>query len=159
MSNVYFVAFCSAKSHEPMSFRRSEMLPSERRWGKAHTIRRAVTLLEVIFSMGVILIGLLGLLSILPLAGRRAQESVSLSVGSAIGEQMVSELEARRYLGDGRLRPVPATTGTAVSNLTYPSTTPLGSFCLDPIFASSTTVPGFVRTFSGRAIPVGPSKP
>ena len=68
--------------------------------------RRAVTLLEVVFSMGVILIGLLGLLSILPLAGRRAEQSVSLSVGTAIGEQMVNELEARRYLADGRLRPV-----------------------------------------------------
>ncbi|KAA1257756.1 hypothetical protein LF1_02460 [Rubripirellula obstinata] len=104
--------------------------------------RMAVTLVEVIFAMGVVLIGLLGLLSILPLAGQRAQESVSLSVASVIGEQVVGELQSRHYLADGRLKPIRrdldvALTAPAVANLTLPTS----SFCLDPMFASSTTIP------------------
>ncbi len=102
-------------------------------------LRRAVTLIEVVFSIGVILIGLLGLLSILPLAGRRAQDSISLSVGPAIGLQVIDELQSRHYLSEGRLRPVRETTSTAVTNLT--ATPAPTSFCIDPIFASSTTVP------------------
>ncbi len=125
--------------------------------------RRAVTLLEVVFSMGVILIGLLGLLSILPLAGRRAQQSVSLSVGTAIGEQMVNELEARRYLADGRLRPVLATTASIVNNLSYPPPPPVPpatatqftSYCLDPMFASSSAPPAMpiANGYTGAAFP------
>ena len=93
-------------------------------------IRQAVTLVEVVFSIGVILIGLLGLLSILPLAGRRAQDSISLNTSSAFADSIMDQLLARRFLSNGRL-------------LTLSSTTPLTtsitsneSFVLDPMFCS-----------------------
>lgn len=103
------------------------------------TLRQAVTLIEVVFSIGVVLIGLLGLLSVLPLAGRRAQDAISLSVGPKFGEQVVSELQSKRYLTSGRLRPIPATTSVTVANLSLtPTPTP---FCIDPMLASSTGTP------------------
>lgn len=104
-------------------------------------VRKAVTLMEVIFAIGVVMIGLLGLLSILPLAGRRAQESVSLSVGPVIGQQVMGELASRDFLDDGRLRPIRATNSTAVVNLSHSATATVTSFCIDPIFASSNTPP------------------
>lgn len=103
------------------------------------TIRRAVTLIEVVFSIGVILIGLLGLLSILPLAGNRAQDSIALSVGPSMGIQVIDRLETQRYLSTGRLSTIPATTGDVSSTLVASPTTP--SFCIDPMFASSTNLP------------------
>lgn len=104
--------------------------------------RSAVTLVEVVFAMGVVLIGLLGLLSILPLAGQRAQESISLSVGNAVGQQAFDELLLRNYLSNGRLKPIRrhldvGLNDSAVANLEVPSS----SFCFDPMFASSTTIP------------------
>ena len=66
-------------------------------------IRRAVTLVEVIFAIGVILIGLLGLLSILPLAGKRAQDSVSLSTGPQIANRVLAELKSHRFYSNFRL--------------------------------------------------------
>ena len=61
-------------------------------------LRRAVTLVEVIFAIGVILIGLLGLLSILPLAGKRSQDSISLSTGPQIANRVLAELKSNRFL-------------------------------------------------------------
>ena len=52
-------------------------------------VRRAVTLVEVIFAVGVVLVGLLGVMSILPLAGRRAEDSINLNVGAAMAESII----------------------------------------------------------------------
>lgn len=116
--------------------------------------RRAVTLIEVVFAIGVILIGLLGLLSILPLAGRRAQDAISLSVGPAIGEQVIKELQARRYLSSGRLRQVPDNTSSVPGNID--PTLGVSSLCIDPIFTSATVVPPPPATtngYTGAAFP------
>tara|TARA_R110002049_G_scaffold2750_6_gene22052 strand:- start:10503 stop:11768 length:1266 start_codon:yes stop_codon:yes gene_type:complete len=91
------------------------------------TIRRAVTLVEVIFSIGVILIGLLGLLSILPLAGRRAQDSLNLNIGSAVSESVLARLKSRQSLSNGELLALDT------SVLASPGSP---SFVIDPLFAS-----------------------
>ncbi len=71
--------------------------------------RRAVTLVEVIFSIGVVLIGLVGVASILPLAGNRAQESMNMSAG-AVGwrcgaeRASVAEMDPRSMAGRFRNR-------------------------------------------------------
>lgn len=70
--------------------------------------RRAVTLVEVIFSIGIILIGLLGLLSILPLASRRAQDSIALSVVPALASNVQANLFAEKLFAGGRLRAISA---------------------------------------------------
>lgn len=94
-----------------------------------HRIRRAVTLVEVIFAIGVILIGLLGLLSILPLAGKRSQDSVSLSTGPQIANRVLAELKSNRFLSRGAL-----TSLNTGSNLSLSTPVP---FCMDPIFVSN----------------------
>ena len=94
-----------------------------------HRIRRAVTLVEVIFAIGVILIGLLGLLSILPLAGKRTQDSISLSTGPQIANRVLAELKSNRFLSNNSL-----TSLNTGSNLSLENPVP---FCMDPIFVSS----------------------
>lgn len=92
-------------------------------------IRRAVTLVEVIFAIGVILIGLLGLLSILPLAGKRSQDSVSLSTGPQIANRVLAELKSNKFLSRNSLESLNNGIDITLDN-------PL-PFCLDPIFVSS----------------------
>ena len=91
------------------------------------SIRRAVTLVEVIFAIGVILIGLLGLLSILPLAGNRSQDSISLSTGPQVANRVLAELKSNRFLSKGQLITMTGVNLSVDSNV---------SFCIDPIFVS-----------------------
>lgn len=132
------------------------------------SVRNAVTLVEVIFSIGVVLIGLLGLLSILPLAGKRAQDSVSLSVAPVIANNVQTELLANKFLSERRLGAItfgaidPSSVGESNPDLQggpeFPATfpveyyrqvisglnTPAGitpSFCIDPMCASLMAAP------------------
>lgn len=118
-----------------------------------HSTRlHGITLIEVIFSMAVVLIGLVGLLSILPLAGQRAQDAVSLSVASQIGDHAVDTLMVKQFLRDGRIKPIRETTSVPFSDATVVNYSPSSlddagapamrrAIALDPLFASSTTIP------------------
>ena len=103
-------------------------------------IRRAVTLVEVIFAIGVILIGLLGLLSILPLAGKRSQDSVSLSTGPQIANRVLAELKSNRFYSRGRLMRFEdvqdVSPGTLFGSL-RPNANSLEAFCIDPLYVSN----------------------
>ena len=94
-----------------------------------NSIRRAITLVEVIFAVGVVLVGLLGLLSVLPLAGRRADDSISLNSGAALAESVFDELVARKFMQNSQLRTFNYTTVDS-------SVTSGSSFVIDPIFCS-----------------------
>lgn len=114
--------------------------------------RAGVSLVEVIFSIGVILIGLLGVMSILPLAGNRAQDSISLSVGSAFADSVFQRLKSERYFSNSRLVAVdevdpafapPTDTFRTLflpSPLSVPNqlscNNPIQPFCIDPLFVS-----------------------
>ncbi len=102
---------------------------------KYHQGRQAITLIEVIFSIGVIVIGLLGLISIMPVAGRNAQDAESLSVGAALGDSVMKEIQSRRWLANGSLVdstgvPLVYTTGAA------PTLVPAGPFAIDPLYVA-----------------------
>ncbi len=105
--------------------------------------RAAVTLIEVIFSIGVILIGLLGLLSVLPLAGRRAQDAISLSKAAEMGDAVLNELESRKLLNRGLLLDMSSSQGLAYdagSRTLVRSSgsvdTPVPAFCIDPMYVA-----------------------
>ncbi len=84
--------------------------------------RTAVTLIEVMFAIGVVLIGLVGLLSVMPLAAKRSQEANSLIAAASFGDSVMKELFARRLISNGALR---TTSGGAIS-LT-------STICIDPL--------------------------
>ncbi|KLU05096.1 putative signal peptide and transmembrane protein [Rhodopirellula islandica] len=101
--------------------------------------RAAITLIEVIFSIGVIMIGLLGLLSVMPLAGGRARDAVSLSVGAEMGDTIAKNVSIRKWLGNGNLAEMSG--GNAVgydfasNQLEITSSgTALPGICIDPLY-------------------------
>ncbi len=98
-------------------------------------LRLGVSLVEVIFAMGVVLIGLLGVMSILPLAGNRAKDAVGLTVGSAMSDNVLREMMSQRWLSSNRL--------VAFTDAGVP-TQPTPPFCIDPLYPSLATVPGAV---------------
>lgn len=98
-------------------------------------LRFGVSLVEVIFAMGVVLIGLLGVMSILPLAGNRAKDAVGLTVGSAMSDNVLREMMSQRWLSTNRL--------VAFTDAGVP-TQPTPPFCIDPLYPSLATVPGSV---------------
>ncbi len=114
--------------------------------------RRGVTLIEVIFSIGVVLIGLLGVVSILPLAGKRSQDAVGMNAASAFSVTISQEIQSRRLFNGGRLVGLNAAGNPFVLD---PTAVPPDSFCIDPLFFSAlTTFPdNAVRGFWARLFP------
>ena len=108
-----------------------------------HNARRAVTLVEVLFAIGVIMIGLLGLLSILPLAGKRAKDSVALSTSANYAESIFAKLKAEKYFSSNRLKPfeennlIESKVFGNNSAVTLGSGGPVPSFCIDPLFRAT----------------------
>ncbi|GAA5504921.1 hypothetical protein Rcae01_00360 [Novipirellula caenicola] len=104
-----------------------------------YTRRLGVTLVEVIFSIGVILIGLLGLLSILPLAGHRSQDAISLNVGAAMGDSVANEVLARDWIKEANLVDLDTQAGIERSLSAGGGTTAtlIPPFCIDPMLAAS----------------------
>ncbi len=100
-------------------------------------VRRAVTLVEVIFAVGVVLVGLLGVMSILPLAGRRAEDSINLNVGAAMAESIMDDLLSRRFLANGQLRLISRSDLSTAPVGTDTPVDSINSFVIDPMFCSS----------------------
>lgn len=108
---------------------------SARHWvGGAHARKRdGVTLIEVIFAIGVILIGLVGLMAVLPLAGSRARSSVALNTGTAVADAAFNRLVADEMLRPGRLF---AADGGVINFAMGTVGSYSESLCIDPVQAA-----------------------
>lgn len=98
--------------------------------------RVGITLVEVIFAIGVVLIGLLGLASILPLAGSQAQDSLDFDRASVLSDSASKEIKARRLLREPiavASRPILRLDGQPLRN----SSGVIAPFCFDPVFSVS----------------------
>lgn len=73
------------------------------RLGSTWPRRDGITLVEVIFSIGVVLVGLVGIAVILPMAGERARESVNMTIGASFGDAVIDEIQMRNWVADRRL--------------------------------------------------------
>ncbi|MCC9655859.1 type IV pilus modification PilV family protein [Rhodopirellula halodulae] len=114
--------------------------------------RAAVTLVEVLFAIGVVMIGLLGLLSVMPLAGRRAQDAVSLSVGAEMADSITKDVLIRKWLGNGDLLDMEGTPNVieydfAANRLQTVGGTLLRGICIDPLYCAVQSGSG--TTFNG----------
>ncbi len=121
----------------------------------SRSCRRGVTLVEVMFAIGVVLVGLVGIVSILPLAGRRSRDAVSLSVGSAYADSVRKLLLANQYYSSGRLF-------TLASCRTFNSSSSVGtapaSFCIDPLFSADYCEKNSVQVdVTGFTLPPSPA--
>ena len=104
---------------------------------KQHSRRSAVTLVEVIFAIGVALIGLVGLISVLPVAGRRTQDAVNLNDGAALAHAVFDELKARGLLRQSAWVAPYDFSFASVANGTNNVIALTDSWCIDPLFVAS----------------------
>ncbi len=95
-----------------------------------------VSLVEVIFAIGVILIGMLGLMSVLPLAGNRAQSAVGLNTSAAIADSVYGRLISGNYLDAAHLliaRPDPLEALPGPPGGPFPADLMTQPLCIDPL--------------------------
>lgn len=112
----------------------------QRRYARSNT-RAGVTLVEVMFAMGTLLIGLLGIASIIPVAASFARHTMDLDRGGAITAQRVAELVAGESFKRDQLlfsQEVSGglTIGPVPDGQTGPGTLALASYCFDPVMLS-----------------------
>jgi prepilin-type N-terminal cleavage/methylation domain-containing protein len=103
---------------------------------KEQNMRRGLTLLEVLISMLIISVGILGLLALLPLAQNQAARGLASDRAAACGQNAVADFNAR-------LMHDPATWCQPGGGAAF---VPAGAqgFCIDPMFAArhgATTFP------------------
>lgn len=108
--------------------------------------RAGLTLVEVVFAIGVILLGLVGLTAILPLAGHRAQDSLDFDTGTAISTAIVGEIQSRDLLREPNVaaqRPIIRLDANRIRQQTDPPPSPLPTtppivvpFCFDPMLGA-----------------------
>ncbi len=102
---------------------------------RTHRNRTGITLIEVTFAMGVILIGMVGLTAILPLAGGRAQDALDFDTAAAMSDSVLKEVASRGLLQQPALatdQPIATLDGTAIES----SGGLIVPFCFDPVFAA-----------------------
>lgn len=99
--------------------------------------KSGVTLVEVIFAIGVVLIGLVGLISVLPIAGRRAQDAISLNEGNAVAVEAFQRLESYDLLRRDSWVVVDDTAASygvlSAANILFDN---VDGYCIDPLFVS-----------------------
>jgi len=101
--------------------------------------RRGISLLEVMFSMGVIAIGLLGVTAVLPLALSQIGRGRVLDNASRLGQNATKEFRVRD-MGNPFTWRVGRTVSGVTSSLTVnPAAFPNQGFCIDPLFVSTNT--------------------
>ncbi len=74
-------------------------------FAKPSQLRRAVTIIEVLFATGILLVGLYGLIILIPLAGRQALESYAYTQTTAASQNAFREFQARGFHYPSRNRP------------------------------------------------------
>jgi hypothetical protein len=98
-------------------------------------MRGGVSLLEVMFSIGVVMIGLVGVAALLPLGGALARRGAIADAAAQLGANAAREFGAREMAVPDNWRWYNGTTFNAVT--VAPHTLPPGiSFCLDPLYIS-----------------------
>ena len=128
-----------------------------------------VTLVEVLFAIGVILVGLVGLASVLPIAGRRAQDSVDLNEASAFATATLDELTAQgtlqpntlvtrldRAIGGFSVGATPTLSNVPPLPNAFSAPPGVTSWCVDPLFVSD-GVSQKNQTNGGYFVPFDPN--
>ena len=107
--------------------------------GRSSCTPRGLSIIEVLFSMGIIAVGLLGVLTILPIAGVRTTRGLISDTADRMGRNAIRQFDVR-----GMARPE-NWTRYSPSETTYRSIPPWPaghpirsrSFCIDPLFVAT----------------------
>jgi hypothetical protein len=94
-------------------------------------VRAGVSLLEVLFSMGIITVGLLGVMIIVPLAGSRSAQGVIADGGDRLGRNAIRAFDVHQMR-----RPDSWAQYNSSSN-TYQVFSGAAAFCIDPLYMTT----------------------
>jgi hypothetical protein len=128
--------------------------------GVSRSGRRGTSLLEVMFAMGVSVIGLLGVAAMIPVAAHRMGRGIQADQVAAYGRAVVSEFEVR---GMARRDMFALHNGSGFD----PAATTVGAFCFDPqivaesgtaLFPALPSAPAQIPRVTSRMFvpPIGP---
>lgn len=119
---------------------------------KSNQNRNGITLIEVMFAMGVMLIGLLGIASVIPVAANYARQTLENDIGTVYASRGLSLIKSAEYVEPDKLVRIneevdPPTASTFLTGATFsePGGFAIGNnipaFCIDPWFLSQATRP------------------
>jgi len=118
-----------------------------------------VTIIEVLFSTGIIVTGLLGVAGLIMIAGAQMTQGLEADAMSNAGLNAIAEFDTRKMRRpDNLLWPTSRTTFTSVlsNNLYGPGNEPSPSFCIDPFFIAQQIVDGNANTYEFNLFPGRP---
>lgn len=100
--------------------------------------RDGATIIEVMFSIGILLFGLVGIAAFIPAASKLARNSIDLNRGASIGQTVTQEFNARGYGETARWRRIDDSLGSGtVANVPRNAVTALPApVAIDPLFVS-----------------------
>ena len=107
----------------------------------ARGFRHGVTVLEVLFSIGIVAVGLLGVLTIVPVAGNRVTQGSIADNGDRLGRTAIRQFDV------GQMRRPNMWARFRTTDQTYVIFAPTVSepaFCIDPLFVSTQVYNGAV---------------
>lgn len=104
----------------------------------ASQIRHAVTVIEVLFAMGIALVGLAGIAALLPLASRQASYSYNLTRSASMADDTMNQIEADDLIALDGLEYWNQAVGVPQWSTAFQGP-PAGStirpsYCIDPIY-------------------------
>lgn len=102
----------------------------------ASTPRTGVSLLEVLFSIGVIVIGLFGVVTLVPLAGHQAKEGLIADASSAMARQAIREFDVRSMKNPNLWMELVNANPPIVPLIGNSGILPSRSYCIDPRFVA-----------------------
>jgi hypothetical protein len=94
--------------------------------------RRGVSLLEVLFSIGIIAVGLLGVMVILPVAGSRMTRGSVADMADRVGRSAIRQFDVQsmRQFNQQYIPSINPAFSSALSSING------GAFCIDPLFVA-----------------------
>ncbi len=132
---------------DSIAFRRMtcRRMTCRRNTGRRNTGRRGVSLLEVVFAIGVVMVGLLGIAALLPVAGVLANKGAVADSAANMAATAIRDFEVRGMGQPRNWRWHNPTLGPPQFVNLLP--TPGQSFCLDPRFAGAANRPDVRNKF------------
>lgn len=111
--------------------------------------RKGISLIETLFAIGILMVGMLGIAAVLSVAGKNAVDSQALASSQVLANSSLNEIYARNIQNPNNwMRPqfniaTMSWTWTSMGGLA-PSAAPSESYCIDPLlfsFSSAITTP------------------
>jgi type II secretory pathway pseudopilin PulG len=117
-----------------MRFRQSDGFARQvKAWTATKRVRAGVTLLEVLFSMGIVTVGLLGVMIIVPLAGSRSAQGMIADGADRVGRNAIRAFDVYQ------MRRPDSWAQYDTSNNNYQAFWGNEAFCLDPLYMAANT--------------------